>query len=315
MKEVLENANFPRDAEGHTYHVATKLGQVANRIITVGDHVRARRIAELFDGGKPIFEKSSQRLFLTLTGTYKGTPITVVAIGMGFSAVDFFLRECRAVVKGEMIVVRLGSCGSIDESLRIGTVVVPYQSLGVSRNWDYFSPELSDKERSAIEPYLITKPIACDKEVHDALLKSLETSIAPAKPGVFGGEQAKAAGNTINASADSFYAAQGRDDPAFSDANENLIDDLKKRRPGVATFEMETYALNSLAGCANADGSGRIRTGAVQMIFADRNSSGFITPTEVELLELWAGKSVCEALVSLPIPDELTQKEGVWSKA
>ncbi|CAD6887805.1 unnamed protein product [Tilletia controversa] len=316
MKEVLTDANFPRDAEGHTYHVATKLGQVANRIITVGDHVRARRIAELFDGGKAIFEKSSQRLFLTLTGTYKGTPITVVAIGMGFSAVDFFLRECRAVVQGEMIVVRLGSCGSIDESLRIGTVVVPFQSVGVTRNWDYFSPELSGKERSALEPYLITQPIACDKEVHDALLKSLEAStVAPARSDVFGGEKAKAVGNTTNASADSFYAAQGRNDPAFSDANDTLIDDLKKRRPGVATFEMETYALSSLAACANADGSGRIRTGAVQMIFADRNSSGVITPTEVELLELWAGKSVCDALISLPIPEELTQKEGVWSQA
>ncbi|CAD6884673.1 unnamed protein product [Tilletia laevis] len=77
MKEVLTDANFPCDPEGHTYHVATKLDQVANHIITIGDHVRARRIAELFDGCKAIFEKSSQRLF--------GTPISVVAIGMGFS--------------------------------------------------------------------------------------------------------------------------------------------------------------------------------------------------------------------------------------
>ncbi|KAK0537371.1 hypothetical protein OC834_000815 [Tilletia horrida] len=316
MKEVLHDANFPRDSEGHTYHVATKNGEVANRIITVGDHVRARRIAKLFDGGKPIFEKSSQRLFLTLTGTYKGTPITVVAIGMGFSAVDFFLRECRAVVKGEMIVVRLGSCGSIDENICIGTVVVPSESVGVMRNWDYFSPSRSadDRASGSLEPYIITQPLACDREVHDALLKTLESSNAPARPDVFGGQQARVAGNTVNASADSFYSAQGRKDAAFHDANENLIDELKKRTPGVATFEMETFVLNSLAASSNADGSGRIRAGAVQMIFADRNSSGVITPTEVELLENWAGKSVCEALVSLSIPEELTQTEGVWSK-
>ncbi|KAL9939020.1 hypothetical protein V8E36_001833 [Tilletia maclaganii] len=317
MKEVLHDANFPRDAEGHTYHVGTKQGEVANRIITVGDHVRARRIAKHFDGGKPIFEKSSQRLFLTLTGTYKGTPITVVAIGMGFAAVDFFLRECRAVVQGEMIVVRLGSCGSIDEDLRIGTVVVPYYSVGIMRNWDYFSPLLPADERAAgaIEPYIITQPIACDREVHDALFKTLEASNAPARPDLFGGEQAKIAANTVNASADSFYSAQGRSVSAFTDANENLIEELKKRRPGIKTFEMETFVLNSLANSANADGSGRIRTGAVQMIFADRNSSGVINPAEVEVLEFWAGQSVCEALVNLHIPDELTQREGVWSKS
>lgn len=72
MKDVLTNANFPMDAEGRTYHVNTKSGQVANRIIVVGDHVRARRIAAHFDGGKILFEQTSQRNFTTLTGVYKG---------------------------------------------------------------------------------------------------------------------------------------------------------------------------------------------------------------------------------------------------
>jgi uridine phosphorylase len=59
--------------------------RVANRIITVGDFTRARRISKSFDGGKAIFEFESQRKFLTLTGTFSGVPLTVVAIGMGFS--------------------------------------------------------------------------------------------------------------------------------------------------------------------------------------------------------------------------------------
>lgn len=61
------------------------LPRVANRIITVGDYTRARRISKCFDGGKAVFEHESHRKFLTLTGTYSGVPITVVAIGMGFS--------------------------------------------------------------------------------------------------------------------------------------------------------------------------------------------------------------------------------------
>lgn len=280
MKDVLSNANFPQDAQGRTYHVATKAGQVANRIITVGDQVRAHRISKSFDGGKPIFEFNSQRNFLTLTGTFQGVPISVVAIGMGFSVVDFFVRECRAVVQGDMIIVRLGSCGSMQPELGIGTVVVPKASFGIMRNYDYFHHSTTADERSsgALEPYLITKPLDADAEVHDALLAALEADIPPKIAALFGGEEAKAVGNTVNASADSFYGSQGRIDPAFLDANANLMDVIRERRPGVATLEMETFVLNHLAVAANdalelagKNGTqpvhkGKIRTGAVQMM-------------------------------------------------
>lgn len=291
--------------------------------------MRAHRIAKGFDGGAPIFAFNSQRNFLTLTGTYQGVPISIVAIGMGFSVVDFFVRECRAVVKGEMIIVRLGSCGSMQPDYGIGTVVVPKASFGISRNYDYFHHDTNAQERSsgAMEPYLITKPLDADSEVHDALLSALEAEKPSAKPELFAGEQVKAAGNTVNASADSFYGSQGRIDPAFIDANANLMDVIRERRPGVATLEMETFVLNHLAAAANAAidlakksgqepvHKGKIRTGAVQMIFANRSTSAFISPEECETLEHWAGKSVLAALASIDIPEERLQPEGVWNSA
>ncbi|PWY98253.1 purine and uridine phosphorylase [Testicularia cyperi] len=331
MKDVLSNANFPQDAQGRTYHVATKAGQVANRIITVGDQVRAHRIAKSFDGGKPMFSFQSQRNFLTLTGTFQGVPISIVAIGMGFSVVDFFVRECRAVVEGEMVIVRLGSCGSLDPELGIGTVVVPKSSFGISRNYDYFHPSTTEQERAqgSIEPYTITKSLDSDPEVHDLLLQALndpETQPqTPTDPSLFGGNPPKAAGNTINASADSFYGSQGRIDPTFLDANENLIDVIQQRQPGVATLEMETFVLNHLATAANLAlelnaspsnsnrKTGKIRTGAVQMIFANRTTSDFISPAECEILELWAGKAVLTALKNLEIPQERLHSVGVWN--
>ncbi|TKY84574.1 hypothetical protein EX895_006476 [Sporisorium graminicola] len=329
MKDVLSNANFPQDAQGRTYHVATKAGQVANRIITVGDQVRAHRIAKAFDGGAPLFSFNSQRNFLTLTGTFKGVPISVVAIGMGFSVVDFFVRECRAVVQGELIIVRLGSCGSMQPEYGIGTVVVPKASFGISRNYDYFHHDTTADERrtGALEPYLITKPLDADAEVHDALLAALEKDKPAKSADLFAGEEVRAVGDTVNASADSFYGSQGRIDPAFVDANANLIDVIKERRPGVATLEMETFVLNHLAAAANdaidlAEKSGhepvhkgKIRTGAVQMIFANRNTSAFITPEECETLEHWAGKSVLDALASIDIPAERLHPDGIWNTA
>lgn len=84
MKETLKNANFPRDAEGRVYHIGVKQGQVANRILTVGDHVRARAIAQCLDSeaeaGHPVFVNVSQRNFLTITGRYKGVPVSIMAM-------------------------------------------------------------------------------------------------------------------------------------------------------------------------------------------------------------------------------------------
>jgi uridine phosphorylase len=84
MKEVIVGANFPRDSEGKVYHMSVRLGEVANRILTVGDHVRARRIAKHLDSeeesGHPLFEQSSQRGFLTITGRYKGVPVSIIAM-------------------------------------------------------------------------------------------------------------------------------------------------------------------------------------------------------------------------------------------
>lgn len=45
-----------------------------------GDHVRARRIARHMDSAP--FEHVSQRGFTTLTGRYKGVPVSIIAIGM-----------------------------------------------------------------------------------------------------------------------------------------------------------------------------------------------------------------------------------------
>ena len=128
----------------------------------MGDFSRARRIATFFDGGKPLFDFNSGRNFLTLTGTFSGVPVSIVAIGMGFSVVDFFVRECRAVVQGEMVIVRLGSCGSLEPEYGLGSLVVPRSSFGISRNYDYFHPDTTAAERAsgALEPYIITKPVS-----------------------------------------------------------------------------------------------------------------------------------------------------------
>jgi uridine phosphorylase len=84
MKETLSNANFPRDSEGRVYHLGIRHGEVANRILTVGDHARAKAIARWLDtedeAGAPVFLNHSHRGFLTITGRYKGVPVSIMAM-------------------------------------------------------------------------------------------------------------------------------------------------------------------------------------------------------------------------------------------
>lgn len=43
---------------------------------------------------------------MTITGRYKGVPISIASTGMGFPNTDFFVREVRECLSGDMLVVR-----------------------------------------------------------------------------------------------------------------------------------------------------------------------------------------------------------------
>ena len=46
----------------------------------------------------------------------------------------------------------------------------------------------------------------------------------------------------------------------------------------------------------------RIRAAAAHMVFANRATADFITPSQVAATEAWTGRAILEALVSLDIP-------------
>ncbi|KAG8727777.1 hypothetical protein FRC12_022228 [Ceratobasidium sp. 428] len=69
MKDLILNANFPRTPSGRVYHLGLKHGEIANRIITVGEPKRARTVASYLDKQPVPFELLSERGFLTITGT------------------------------------------------------------------------------------------------------------------------------------------------------------------------------------------------------------------------------------------------------
>lgn len=111
---------------------------------------------------------------MTITGRYKGVPVSVVSTGMGFPNTDFFVREVRECLTGDMIVVRsvvnwsaltivgtdvscssLGSCGGLID-IPPGSLVVPKACVAINRNWDYDFVNGDPTQ----QPYFITKQVS-----------------------------------------------------------------------------------------------------------------------------------------------------------
>lgn len=70
-KTDITDANFPVDADGRTYHLGTRRGEVANRVLSVGSEKRALMLAEYLQPpapGRGLFMLESSRGFLTITG-------------------------------------------------------------------------------------------------------------------------------------------------------------------------------------------------------------------------------------------------------
>ncbi|KAJ2830997.1 hypothetical protein FBU31_002369 [Coemansia sp. 'formosensis'] len=285
----MDSANKPLSSDGRTYHVETRPGEVANRIVTVGDPQRARIMAQHLDA--ILFEHSSHRGFLTITGLYRGVPLSIVAIGMGLSMMDFFVRETRMVVQGPLTIVRFGSCGSICDATT-GDVIVADSAFGINRNYDYF-------DNGEGTPYRLSSLQASDPALASHLARHMQR---------VGHVVRGAVGN-----ADSFYGSQGRTGDDFYDANDSLIPLIQESVPGAAALEMESHMLFHLARTSTGRLNARppsIRAGCALLVFADRSGNAFISPEMNTRMVIQATTAVFDALV-----DDAPTQEGMHPSA
>jgi DeoD family purine-nucleoside phosphorylase len=101
-------------------HVRAEPGDVAENVLLPGDPRRAKYIAEnFFDDAKLVTE---ERGMLGYTGTYKGTPVSVQATGMGCPSAAIVTAEL--IQLGARNLLRIGTCGGYSQDLRLGDLVI-----------------------------------------------------------------------------------------------------------------------------------------------------------------------------------------------
>lgn len=115
--------------KGKPRHILAKPEDIADTVIMVGDPGRAARLASLLGEARLVNEN---RGFLTYTGFAENTKVTVATHGIGGPSASLVIEELYDL--GAKTIVRLGTCGGLKTEIKVGTVVIPFGALTLSRN-------------------------------------------------------------------------------------------------------------------------------------------------------------------------------------
>lgn len=104
-----------------TPHNSADIKDIAKTVLMPGDPLRAKFIAETFlEDAKLV---NNVRGIQGYTGTWKGTPVTVMASGMGMPSIGIYSYELFKFYDVENI-IRVGSAGAYSADLKLFDVVV-----------------------------------------------------------------------------------------------------------------------------------------------------------------------------------------------
>lgn len=235
--------------DGSVYHLHLKPEDISDTIITVGDPRRVESITNAFDH---VDFKKEYREFVTHRGTFQGKELTVMSTGMGTDNIDIFLTELDALVnvdlktrtikeeKTNLNIVRVGTSGSMQEDVSVGTLLASEYAVGLDSLMCYYDLTQTEFENSVslelqsatglpFKPYCVSGSV----DLKEKLAFDMTTGNTATCPG--------------------FYGPQGRTVRA-KNASSSFMDNLNGYRNGnfrLDNFEMETaayYAFGRLLG-------------------------------------------------------------------
>ncbi len=248
----MDNINKPElvlTAEGALYHINLKPGDLARNIILVGDPGRTAMVSDMFDN---IELKKQNREILTVSGTYKGKPVSVISTGMGTDNIEIVVNEIDALFNIDLEsgmekpectslnLIRIGTSGALQSDIPVhNSFLVSEYGIGLDglayfykNHRDYFDKEMTDD--------FIKELKWLDNLPNPYAVKASEFLVE-----VFGGEWRKG----ITLTAPGFYAPQGRKLRLDISDNEFLkkLKEYNYKGEKITNFEMETSALYFLS--------------------------------------------------------------------
>lgn len=239
------------NADGSAFHLHLQPQFLADKIILVGDQNRVDIVASFFDEGSIECDVQS-REFHTITGRYQGKRISCISTGIGTDNCDIVMNEIDALAnidfatrtekaeKRSLEIVRVGTCGGMQEDIPLGTFLVSEKSIGFD----------------GVLAFYEGRDEVCDLGFENALVDFIHYPAKAARPYVVAANKDlvnRIAGNDMmrgcTIAANGFYGPQGRVlrvGLAVPDINER-ISDFRYEGQRITNYEMEGSCIAGLA--------------------------------------------------------------------
>ena len=271
--KTFKSAEIVSTKEGRQYHIGCAPGDVAPNILLCGDPARAHRVAAKFEEKR---EPILSREYVTITGTYRMMPMTVMATGMGADNTEIAVVELSQIVTNPTM-IRIGSSGALKKGIELADLVISSGAVRLENTSTQF----------VVEGY----PAVAHYEVVLALLEAARRNRFPHHLG-------------LTATAPGFYGAQARKVPGFPPRDPELP--AKLDAMNVANMEMETSCLFTLAELRG------FRAGAVCAIYANRHKNEFIDSEQKDLAEKRCIETGLDAFEALAMMDSRRGEAPYW---
>ena len=239
------------NADGSAFHLHLQPQFLADKIILVGDQNRVNLVASFFDEGSIECDVQS-REFHTITGRYHGKRISCISTGIGTDNCDIVMNEIDALAnidfatrtekaeKRSLEIVRVGTCGGMQEDIPLGTFLVSEKSIGFD----------------GVLAFYEGRDEVCDLGFENALVDFIHYPAKAARPYVVAANKElvnRIAGDDMmrgcTIAANGFYGPQGRVlrvGLAVPDINERITD-FRYEGQRITNYEMEGSCIAGLA--------------------------------------------------------------------
>ena len=249
MPKFFAESELIINGDGSIFHLHVKPEQLADKVILVGDPGRVSLVASHFDNQECDIES---REFHTITGTYRGKRISVVSTGIGCDNIDIVLNELDALANidfktrtekeqlRKLTLVRIGTCGGLQEYTPVGTFIASEKSIGFDGLLNFYSGrnDVCDLPfEEAFKQHMQWNPQLFAPYVIDADKETLER--------IAGDEMVR--GVTI--ACGGFFGPQGRElrIPLADPKQNEKVESFEYNGHRITNFEMESSALAGLA--------------------------------------------------------------------
>jgi len=127
------------NSDGSVFHLNLLPGDIADKIIVVGDPGRVDMLASMLDD---VRVRKENREFRTITGSSGPGEVTIISSGIGTDNIDILINELDALVNidlttgsvkddlRELTIVRIGTSGAVRQDVPAGSVVMTELAVG-----------------------------------------------------------------------------------------------------------------------------------------------------------------------------------------